>query len=332
MTYYIPVIKKISYSTNVFVERALPKDGEIMVKEGDSVDPITRLGMTKVSYSKVSLGEKLTVVKGKTEDGFFYKGERIGRAGLKYVKAPFNGYLSQEEDNYVFNQEDRDFRLMAGVWGTVHGVVKSRSTLLKTQMIDIPFVYGAGSSTSGEIVVFPNPTEMLELQYLEHYTKGAKGKIIYVGGYASEQFLHEAAKLQVRAVIAGGADKNSYKFAKENNLYLAGLNGFGNLNVTKVVYDFLKEISSRFIFIDAYRNLIRVPVPEDYKFEHKIEHDGKYSNLRRLEPGLQVQIFIKPYFGWFGEVKSVQGTTVYVKLNNADEEVTVGLPNILAIE
>lgn len=332
MTFYIPVLKKISYSNPAYIERVLPKDGEIMVKEGDSVDPITKLGLTKVSYSKMEIGEKLDITKGKTEDGYFYKGERIGRVGFKYIEAPFNGYLSKEGEKYVFNQEDRDYRLMAGVWGSVNGVVKTRSTLIKTQMVDIPYVYGAGKSTAGELVVFPNPSEMLELQYLQHYTKGAQGKIIYIGGYASPEFLEEAVRLQVRAVIAGGADKSSFKFAKENNIYLAGLNGFGNLKVTNIVYDFLKEISSRYVFIDGYRNLIRIPVAEDYKFEHKAEHDGKYNNLRRLEEGLKVQVFVKPYFGWFGEVKSIQESKVYVKLNNAGEEISVTPPNLLAVE
>lgn len=331
MSLYIPLIKKMYYSSPVYMERSLPKNGEISVVEGQKVDPVTKIGLTKVSYGVMNIDKNLKVVSGKTEDGYFYKGEKIGRVGLNYVLAPFNGYLDKTNDSFNFYQEDRDYRLMAGLWGTVTGVVKDRSTLIKTQTIDIPFAYSSGSNTSGELVVFPNPSELLELQYLEHYTRGAEDKIIYVGGYASEVFLQEAVRRGVSAVIAGGADKKSFTFAKQNGLFLGGFNGFGNIPVAAFVYDFLKQISSRFVFIDGLRNMLRIPVSEDYKFPNTGDTHN-YDNIRKLDVGLKVQIFIKPYFGWFGEVVQVQGRDIYVKLYLAEEPVIVSIPNILAVE
>ena len=331
MSIYIPVVQKIYYSKPTYIERVLPKQGELAVREGLTVDPVTRLGITKVSYGLMPIDKSLKIVKGRTDDGFFYKGERIGRVGLNYVIAPYNGYLSKEKDKYLYHQEDRDYRLMAGVWGTVTGVVKDKSTLIKTQTVDIPFTYSVGANISGELVVFPNPSELLELQYLEHYTKGAEGKVIYIGAYASSEFLEGAVQKKVRAVLAGGADKQSFIYAKRNNLFLGVFNGYGRLPVANVAYDFLKEISSRYVFIDSKRNLLRVPVPEDFTFTHKIPTNASLKHLREVVPGLQVQVFIKPYFGWFGEVESVQDDIIYVNLHNAEEKLAVSVPNILAI-
>lgn len=329
---YIPIYKKIYFSPEAFIERTLPRPGEILVKENESVSPVSRLGITKVSYSAMPIDGSLKLAKGKTEDGYFYKGERLGRVGLKYVVAPFNGYLSREKVGYIFKQEDRDYRLMAGVWGKVQGVVKERSTLIKTQFVDIPFTFCTPGMVSGELVVFPNPTEILELQYLEHFTKGAEDKVIYVGGYASEAFLEAALNKGVSAVVAGGADKASYKFAEKHKMFLGGFNGFGYLPVVDFVYDFLKDVSSRYVFVDGSRGLLRIPVPVDFTATTiRSETNTKYKHLIKVEPGLKVQVFVKPYVGWFGEIEEVQDYLIYVKLYNTEEKIEVSIPNVLAV-
>lgn len=327
---YIPVLKKVIYSDNILLERALPLKGTISAHSGQKVEPFHKLGIAKVSYSYLELGPKIKLVKGKDVGSFVYSGKKIGSVGLHSVIAPFDGYIAKRHDSYVLRQENRDYWLLAGVWGEVVDVIKDTSILIKTQAVDIHLTVSTNKNIEGELIVFPNPSDLLEMQYLENFTKNVEGKIIYVGDFATYKFMKRAYELGVAGVLAGGADKNTFVFAKENGMFLGVFTGFGYEHIPGFIYDILKDVSSRYVFMYGDKGILRIPMPAQSSGQNLSTKNT--SPFRLVEKGLKVQVLQKPYFGWIGEVDSISGSSIFVRFDGKKDIQEVKIPNILAIE
>lgn len=324
----IPKIKIKKYSSEVYMERALPLKGAISVKEGDLVDPVTRLGMTKISTGISYLPANLKLSKGKFESGYFYFGETIGRTGFNKVVGPFDGYISKSQHGYILTQEPKEHWLLSGMWGKVDKVISESSVLIKTQAMDFKLAVGSSKFVNGELVVFPNPTDVLQLQYLENFSKDVFGKIIYLGSYATYDSVEKAVQLGVSGLLAGSAEKQAFDYAKQNGVCFGLFSGFGKLETPDIVYSFIKEVSGRFVFIMGERNVFRIPVPVETN--ENLNQDSQVL----VEPvvGMLVQVFQKPYYAHIGEITGVQDEVIYVKLNQAEQPVQISLPNIVAVE
>ncbi len=323
----IPKIKKKRFSVNIFVERSLPLNGTLNVKPGDTVDPVTRLGMTKISTGVSYVPLNMKLAKGKFESGYFYFGEVIGRAGSKKVIAPFDGYISKSQNGYILTQEPKEHWLLSGVWGVVEKRSENGSVLIKTQAIDFNMAVCSSKFVTGELVVFPNPSDVLQLQYLQNFAKDVFGKIIYLGNFATFESVEKAAELGVAGLLAGSAEKQTFDFAKEKGICLGLFNGFGKLETPEIIYAYIKEVSSRFVFMMGEKNIFRIPIPQQ-------DAINTQDTNTLVEPavGMQVQVFQKPYYTHVGQITDVQSDSIYVKLIQAEQPVQIKLPNLVAIE
>ncbi|MFZ5425265.1 MAG: hypothetical protein ACOZAO_05710 [Patescibacteria group bacterium] len=331
MSLRLLVARKAAYSNNIYIERTLPSSGDIVAKIGVSVEPFTKLGMTKISYGVMPVPNGLQFKKDKNIGSYFYNGEVIGTSSSGNLIAPFDGYLVSEKDKLVFRQDQRDYWLLSGVWGEVAGIVDKKSILLKTQTLDLHLAACTDNSFAGELIVFPNPSPILEMQYLEKFTKNVFGKIIYTGNYASINLLKKAISMGVGGVLAGGADKYGFDLAKKSNLFLGVFSGHGNIPTPPFIFNALKDISNRFIFVQGERELIRVPVPQ--KFDVNLVRKNKPRTFLKVpKKGMIVQVFEKPYFGWVGTIEDVQKEKIYVKLDDAEKVIEVTFPNLISLD
>lgn len=327
---YIPVLKKQVFRENVFIERALPSKGTLSAKVGQKVEPFNRLGMAKVSYTHYDLGCKIIFARAKGPGSYIYAGKKIGRCGLKTITAPFDGYIVKEGKQFIFKQEERDYWLLAGVWGEIVDIIKDTSILIKTQTIDLHLTAHTNTNIDGELIVFPNPSDILEMQYLENFTKDVYGKIIYVGDFATTKFVARAAELGVGGILAGGTDKNTFNLAKEKGMFLGVFTGFGYEHIPNYIYEVLKDVSNRFVFLSGDTGLLRIPTTIEYFTSQKKEQNP--SAFRQVEKGLKVQVLQKPYFGWIGEIDSISGASIFVKFEEKNDLVEIKVPNLLAID
>ncbi|HLC93564.1 MAG TPA: hypothetical protein VJG85_00945 [Patescibacteria group bacterium] len=328
---YIPTIAKPKQKNDVLIERALPTVGNVTAKVGDNVEPFTRLGMSKISYEKTVLGEDFKPVKHKREGSYFYQEEKIGSIGFSKVLAPYNGYLVKEGKDYVFKQEERDYWLLSGAWGEVTGVVKDISVLIRTQNVDLSFVACTRQNIQGELIVFPNPTEILVKEYLENFSKNINGKIIYVGNYLSSEVVERAIDLKAAGLIAGGADRSTFTYAKENAIFIGLFVGFGHCQVPSNLFEVLKNVSNRFVFVQGGNKLLRIPVPEKFGSD-VLKQSSSQGILREVKKGLNVLVLQKPYFGVKAEVDRVSGNSIFVRFPEKDEILEVKIPNVLSLE
>ncbi len=328
---YIPTLKKVLYTNNVQIERALPAVGKINIAKGEKTEPFTRLGMSKISYKQMEISAELEFIRTKGWKNFYYSGEKIGKWNSKYIIAPFDGYLEKTESGYLLKEEDKVFWLLAGVWGEIANVHENKAVLIKTQTTDVHFSACCDKAISGELIVFPNPSEILEMQYLEKFEKYAFGKILYVGNYASVEIVEKAIGLGVVGILAGGADEPAFAIAKKNKIFLGLFSGFGKAPTPRQVFDVLKEVSNRYVFIQGERNLLRIPMPTQFD-ETMLKQNALKSLLKPIKKGLKVLVLQEPYFGYIGEVDTIKGSSIVVKLDENQESVEIFIPNIIAIE
>lgn len=328
MSSYIPVYKKMKYSKQVLIERPLPTKGDLVVKKGDSVVPFTKVGRSKVSKEYVNLASNIHINSKKKEGTFIYKGEQIGKAGFfKKVLAPYNGSLEKVNETWRFVQEKHDAWILSGVWGVVEDVIPGLSVKIKTQSVDINFVAYTTDFVMGELIVFPNPSELLDIEYLNNFSNSRQNKIIYIGHHIRKKIIDTALELNIGCIIGGSITKANFNYAKQNKLPIAVTTGFGFLETPPFIFDFLKTISNRHVFVDGNAGILQIPMPIDNDFKK----DSIAHSLREVKAGLSVLILESDYFGSTGVVDDVQDDVIYVKLDKSGKRVSVRIPNIFAL-
>ncbi len=327
MNFYVPIYNNMQYVEKMVISRALPAPGDLVVKKGDTVLPFTKIGRTKISHRSYVLDPKTKINPTKLKDPIVFEGEQIGRLGLRPVTSPFLGMLEQTDVGYTIKEEKKDFWLLSGVWGVVDKVVQGQSATIKTQAMDVNFVACTKEDVLNELVVFPNPSELLDLEYLKSFARSVAGKVVYVGDYIRSEVVEKAIDQKVGALIGGSVDKKVFNFAKANRLPLGITTGFGNLKTHPDVFEFLKGVTNRHVFFSGKAGHLRIPVPAENNYTVK--------NLRvsivPLSIGLKVLVLEKDAFCQFGVVDHLQDETIYVKLNQSEDVIEVKMPNILAL-
>jgi hypothetical protein len=331
MSNYIPVCRKLRYSDSVLIERKLPAEGDLVVKEGDIVLPFTKVGKAKISKEYFKIDEKIHLGKNSKDGAFIYKGDALGKSGLfKKVIAPYNGFVATINENKYFMQEKKDSWVLAGVWGSVTKTDPKKEVVIKTQAVDVNFVAYTPRVVMGELVVFPNPSELLDLEYLEKFSNNIKGKVIYVGHTIRKKLVERSVALKVGALIGGSMDRVVYDYAKRSNMSVGLTTGFGNLQTAPYVFEFLKTISNRHVFVDGKNGLLRVPMPADNSYK-EMSMSGEFSSIVEAAPGMEVLVLEKAYFGQTGRIDSVQNDILYVTLDKSGEKVEAHIPNVFAL-
>jgi len=323
---YVPVIRKIINRNNTFLERVLPEKGDISVKIGDKVSPYNPLGSCKISYNQLILPQKFKPLEN-LNFGKLSQGATLGKFKKEYIHAPYNGFLEKDilKDRWIFKETGREYTLLSGAWGTVKNIVEGRSVLLEISSKDFLMPVTCGNICSGELIVFPNPSELLIGSFLENFTKDVSGKIFYIGGHVGLTTVMKAHSLNLSTLLAGSVSKDAYTFAKSKNISLGVFEGFGEIPTSKVIFDELKNISSRFVFFDVERHLFRVPMPE------KLDNTVVKKPLKQLSIGDTVQIFQAPYFGYMGTVDTINESSILVKISKNSNLIEVFMPNFFLV-
>jgi len=326
---YVPIIKKLIYKESVLIERTLPSEGQITVSVGDKVEPSDKLGTCKIVYEMVELGEKFKPNQRDDGSNYYANEALVGSRGRDKFYAPFGGLLEKNAQGFIFRSEERDYWLLPGVWGSVKDVAENRSVLLNTQTVDVHIPVTCGEVIAGELIVFPNPSEMLTVQYFNNYIKSAEGKIVYVGNVASIDLIKTANNLKIKTILAGSTSKEAFGYAREKGMSLGLFVGFGKLNTPELIYNFINEVTNRYVFFYTHNNTLQVPVPTNSGFER---NKKPKKILKFIKKGLTVQVLNSENFGQMGVVDRVSKSGIFVKLYENNEVIQVKLPNLLIIE
>lgn len=329
MSLKYPVIRKIALTNDFLIERVLPSVGGINVKVNEKVEPFTRIGDSKISYFSNKIPSDYRVTKELNtyiENGISIAEKKLNPFKVSEIFAPFSGFLKQKTDGVYFEQESVNFQLFSGVYGQVLKVLEKRCALIKSSARIIYCALCSKVSCEGELVVLPNPTELIEDPYFNNFTKDISGKIIYSGYFIKLDNLKKAQKLGVRGIFAGGFDRETYEYAVSSNFFLGSLGGYGRIPTPTPIFNLLNSVASRYIFVNGGRGEIVIPSEKEFPVTEIAKETALFTNLKN---GMIVQVLERPYFGWLGEVQAQVQDIVMVKLADGDEVVNVRETNLL---
>ena len=329
----VPVLRRITEKYDVFVERATPVPGSIYVKQGDIVEPFDHIGDCVYAQRTTYLPRKFSPKSFKKNGQFYYANMELGARGKEKILSQYDGYLFKNaEGRFEFSEAERKYTLLSGVWGVVDKVIEKSSVLIKAPVKDICLPVCSSKFFGGELIVFPNPSTILEKFYLDQFSaQSADGKIVYVGNYVNMALLQQAVKSGWGGVLAGSTDRETYAYAKANNITLGVFTGFGEMATPDDIYQLLNLISNRYVFFYGEKNLLRIPIPPTQETE-EIEKTKKYIPLKPIKKGGQVIVLDRQYFGSVGVVDRVTEFSIFVKFPSSQKLVEVKIPNVLTLE
>lgn len=328
----IPIAQKINNTNKFLIERVLPDIGSVFVQKGDRVEPFSRVGETKISNFMQKIDKNLTLTK--SVNSFIAKGVEIGEQKIssfkkKKVYAPYNGFIRSVGDGtYLFEQEKLHYTLLSGVWGEVQEVVENKAVLIQAPSTIVYCAVSTPFDAEGELVVLPNPSELLEDPYFNNFTKEVAGKIIYSGYFIKLENLKRAIELGVKGIIAGGCDKVSLDYAKQKNFALMSISGYGRIPTPVSIYDLFNSVSNRYIFLRGKAGELYIPADSPFLDS---KEKAKKDFFVELKNDMIVQILERPYFGWMGVVESFDDSKISVRLLNGVEVITVMPTNLLSL-
>ena len=330
-----PIIRKIVENKTVMVERYLPSKGNLFVQKGDKLEPFQKLGDCMHSLNTVYFPNDFEPVKFLREKVYFQKGNPLGKIGAKKISAEENGYMSFDAatGEYFFEEMPVKYTLLSGLWGEVSDVVPESSVLIKTTVTEVDLVACTNTFSFGELVVFPNPTEILEKFYLESFVKTTEGKIVYVGHYADVDTIRKAHDLKISAILAGSADPVGFSFAKSVNMGLGVLSGFGKLETPDHIYKLFNSVAYRHVFFHGDLGVLRIPMSGESDENAAVKKKkAPFKVIKKVTKGQKVQVLQKPHFGKMGIIDRVSVSSIFVRFDNELGPVEIDLPNFYIIE
>lgn len=318
----IPTFKNISYLEDIFFERALPSKGKILLNNDEIVSSYSKVGFSKNSIRELLIPSELKIAKKSYNQKQYKIGDLVAYGNNKYLFSPFDGYLENRGKINVLVKDPEDYWLISGVNGKVINVIPSRSILIQTSGFELKFFATSTSYCEGVLEVLPNPSELIEIEYMEKYIRNGLGKIVYTGDFLRKEMLLKAIEIGCEGLITASCDRETLKIAKENNFFVGILSGFGRIPVREKIWKFLKTFKSKYAIVrEGSNNLFISELNSDYKNE---------NSFVNLKIGLPVIVLDYPYFGWEGVVTGIEHENVRVKIIKLDEIVTTHFSNLIS--
>ena len=256
-----PVIQKVIFSKEIFVERRLPKvdGGKFFVKKGSKVRPFDFVAEIKDTVRQ---------------------------------------------------------RLTAGVGGEVVKLLPGKAALIKTAAVIVCGVVGRGEDDEGEIRIAAEHNAPIELSAVDASCAGD----VLVGGFVpSLEVFKKAEAVGVRGIVCGGADFAAFQ---KTNLPTLLIEGFGRPPLNRRVFDFLKKVEGRHVFLSPDHEELLV-ARSDNEVEDVEETSEVFAELKK---GMEIQNFGASRFGQMGKVGKVSGDMVEVLFDPPEADVKVEVP------
>jgi len=322
-----PVYKNIEFHDELFIERCLPSKGKILVNEGEEVFSYTKLGYSKDSSKEIIIPRNLKINPQIKNKKFIKSGELLANKGTQYLFAPFDGYLETREGVKVLIKHLEDYWLLSGIGGKIHKVIPSRSCLIRSKGYTFKFVETSIPFVEGELRVLPNPSELIEIDFMEKYIKNGVDQIVYTGDYLRKSLLIKAIEIGCEGIICGSCDRETLLFAKQNNFFVGILSGFGRIPTHSKTYSLFKKFDKKYA-------LVRDQSKEMFVSSELLgNEDLKLINIPYtfLKKGSEVVCLNYPYFGWEAEVLKVESDRVDVKISKNNEVLSLLASDLIAL-
>jgi len=332
-TAYTPGLT-VSANTVILKTRRLPIKGEVLVQEGDLVQPDTVVarallpGILQTVRVAQTLGiepkqihSTLTVKEGDTVEKDQVIAETKGFLGLfrGVAKSPVAGtveLISEVTGHVGVRQPPTVIDVNAYVQGRVVKVLPQEGAVIETQGALIQGIFGVGGERRGALrVLVSSPSETLTAQ---HIPDDVAGQILVGGAAVQADAITRAAERGAVGIVAGGIrDTDLIRYlgrdigvaitgSEDIPLSIIITEGFGAIQMASRTFRLLKSLEGKTASINGATQIragvirpeIIVPLAEP----SHLPESPPAREAQTLDIGSAVRIIREPYFGRLGTV------------------------------
>jgi hypothetical protein len=332
-TAYTPGLT-VSANTVILKTRRLPIKGEVLVQEGDLVQPDTVVARAllpgilqtvrvaqMVGIEPKQIRSVLKVKEGDTVEKDQVIAETKGFLGLfrGVAKSPVAGtveLISDVTGHVGVRQPPTIIDVNAYVQGRVVKVLPQEGAVIETQGALIQGIFGVGGERRGTLRVLVNdPGETLTAQ---HIPDDVAGQVLVGGAAVEADAITRAAERGAVGIVVGGIrDTDLIRFlghdigvaitgSEEIPLSIIITEGFGAIRMANRTFRLLKSLEGKVASINGATQIragvIRPEIIVPLEDPSPLPESPPARETQILEIGSVVRIIREPYFGRLGTV------------------------------
>jgi pyruvate/2-oxoglutarate dehydrogenase complex dihydrolipoamide acyltransferase (E2) component len=332
-TAYTPGLT-VSANTVILKTRRLPIKGEVLVQEGDLVQPDTVVarallpGILQTVRVAQMLGiepkqihSALKVKEGDTVEKDQVIAETKGFLGLfrGVAKSPVAGtveLISEVTGHVGVRQPPTVIDVNAYVQGRVVKVLPQEGAVIETQGALIQGIFGVGGERRGTLrVLVSSPNETLTAQ---HIPDDVAGQILVGGAAVEADAITRAAERGAVGIVAGGIrDTDLIRYlgrdigvaitgSEDIPLSIIVTEGFGAIQMASRTFRLLKSLEGKTASINGATQIragvIRPEIIVPLENPTRLPESPPAREAQTLDIGSAVRIIREPYFGRLGTV------------------------------
>jgi len=333
---YTPGLKVLKEAL-IHKTRLLPLKGQVVVKQGQDVEPHTVVARTELpgNVQMVNVAGTLNVEPADVSECMLKhpsehvaKGELLAKSkgvfGLfkTSLKSPTDGTvesISHVTGQVVLREAPIPVEVDAYIESRVTGIIEDEGVEIEAHGAFIQGIFGVGGERQGVIkVLVRDPSEELKPEMI---TEDYKGKILVGGSFLSLAAFKKAMSAGVGGIIVGGYNYQELKPVLGYDLGVAitgsenipttliVTEGFGKINMAERTFQLLKDNEGRVASMNGATQIragvIRPEVIIPLKAAERTGDDYQGEQITGIEEGSQVRIIRAPYFGLMGRVSGL---------------------------
>jgi hypothetical protein len=332
-TAYTPGLT-VSANTVILKTRRLPIKGEVLVQEGDLVQPDTVVArallpgiLQTVRVAQIlgiepkQIHSALKVKEGDTVEKDQVIAETKGFLGLfrGVAKSPVAGtveLISEVTGHVGVRQPPTVIDVNAYVQGRVVKVLPQEGAVIETQGALIQGIFGVGGERRGTLrVLVSSPNETLTAQ---HIPDDVAGQILVGGAAVEADAITRAAERGAVGIVAGGVrDTDLIRYlgrdigvaitgSEDIPLSIIVTEGFGAIQMASRTFRLLKSLEGKTASINGATQIragvIRPEIIVPLEDPTRLPESPPAREAQTLDIGSAVRIIREPYFGRLGTV------------------------------
>ncbi len=322
---YYPAETQVTPLTKVRRERILPLPGEILVEEGDQVEPMQVVARAEVpgdshilpvarllGLPTAKVNRCLRVKTGEAVE----KGQIVARRGRWFgpaIRSPIDGWVVfSGGGRLLIEAEPTLFELKAYIPGTVTNVVEPHGLVIETTGAVAQGAWGSGGEGLGVLKqMVEHPDDILRGEQID---PACHGMILIAGADLDEHVIEQVEMFQVRGIVVGGLSPHLVERFERSPFPIVVTEGIGEVPMSSPIFQLLTTNDGREAVISGnvqYRwPLIRpevvIPLPLSSPTTALSESSFPSASLGQpgspLTVGMPVRVLRAPYMGMAGNV------------------------------
>ncbi|MBN1488091.1 MAG: hypothetical protein JW981_10645 [Anaerolineae bacterium] len=268
--------------TTVRIPRRLPRQGEVIVGIGESVEPAQTVAQTTLSgeFRIIDVARELGVSPKKAKSFIKVKiGQRVlaravlaerGGISRQRCRAPIDGRITgYGRGRLLLEAPEIPLQLSALVPGVIVDTWSNRGVLIETTGAFIQGIWGNGKESYGVLkMAVRNARRALRAKQID---ASAQGTILVGGAQLDEEAIEQAIEMRVQGIIVGGIPPELLPKIEAVDFAVVVTEGVGVIPMSKAVFRLLRSMDGREVAISGLqeqrsggeRPFIIVPMPTE---------------------------------------------------------------------